>query len=230
MHPSKLPPELLARMTARRGRPYAFPALDAKRTVLAVIDMQNVFVAPGAAAEVPAARDIVPNINRLARALRGGGGRVAWVQTHVHPGDPGGGWPVFFGEIFSPELSRGYVAGLTRGSEGHRLWPALQAEPGDLYVEKTRFSAFLPGACDLAERLAALKLDTVLIAGTLTNVCSESSARDAMMRGFRVVMVGDANATRDDAEHMASLVAIHQTFGDVRSTDDTLALLAGRSP
>ncbi len=225
MHPSTLPAELLARMTARRGRPYAFPVLDAKRTVLAVIDMQNVFVAPGAVAEVPAAREIVPNINRLARAVRATGGRVAWAQTHVHPGEPAGGWPVFFGEIFSPELASGYIAGLTRGSEGHRLWPALETDPRDLYAEKTRFSAFLPGACNLPEQLAALGIDTVLIAGTLTNVCCESSARDAMMRGFRVVMVGDANATRNDAEHMASLVAIHQVFGDVRSTGEVIELL-----
>lgn len=215
-------------MTERRGRPYAFPTLEAKHTALVVVDMQNVFVAPGAPAEVPMAHAIVPNINRLAAAVREAGGRVAWVQTHAHPGDSGGGWPVLFGEIFSPELSRGYIAGLIRGSEGHRLWPALKTEPRDLFVEKTRFSAFLPGACDLAERLSAMKLDTVLVVGTLTNVCSESSARDAMMRGFRVVMVGDANATRTDAEHMATLVAIHQVFGDVRSTDETIALLALR--
>lgn len=228
MHPSTLPAEVIARMTARRGRPYAFPTLDAVRTALVVVDMQNVFVAPGAVAEVPAAREIVPNINRLAGAVRAAGGRVAWAQTHVHPGEPGGGWPVFFGEIFSAELASGYLAGLTRGSEGHRLWSVLETDPRDLFAEKTRFSAFLPGACDLPERLAALGLDTVLIAGTLTNVCCESSARDAMMRGFRVVMIGDANATRSDAEHMASLVAIHQVFGDVRSTTETIQLLGQR--
>ena len=161
--------------------------------------------------------------------MRATGGRVAWVRIHVHPEDPGGGWPVFFGEIFSPELSRGYLKGLARGSEGHRLWHELDAQPEDLQVEKTRFSAFLPGACDLAERLMALHLDTVIIAGTLTNVCCESSARDAMMRGFRVVMVSDANATRSDTEHVASLVAFHQVFGDVRTTDEIVALLAAGS-
>jgi ureidoacrylate peracid hydrolase len=226
MHPSALPAEILQRMNARRGRPYAFPRLNPMRTALVVVDMQNAFVAPGAPAEVPVAREIVPNINRLARAMRSTGGRVAWVRTHVHPEDPGGGWPVFFGEIFSPDLSRGYLNALTRGSEGHRLWPELESQPGDLQVEKTRFSAFLPGACDLAERLVALGIDTVIIVGTLTNVCCESSARDAMMRGFRVVMVSDGNATRSDAEHVATLVAVHQVFGDVRTTDDVTALLA----
>jgi ureidoacrylate peracid hydrolase len=98
-----------------------------------------------------------------------------------------------------------------------------------LQVEKTRFSAFLPGACDLAERLMALQIDTVIIVGTLSNVCCESSARDAMMRGFRVVMASDANATRSDAEHVATLVSIHQVFGDVRTTEDVVALLAAGS-
>jgi ureidoacrylate peracid hydrolase len=225
MHRASLPQEILDRVTARRGRPYAFPRIDPRRTALVVVDMQNGFVAPGAAAEVPLARDIVPNINRLAQTVRAAGGRVAWVRTHVHPEDPGGGWPVFFGEIFSKDLSRGYLEALTRGSEGHRLWPKLEPLPADLQVEKTRFSAFLPGACDLAERLTALGVDTVVITGTLTNVCCESSARDAMMRGFRVLMASDANATRSDAEHVASLIAIHQVFGDVRTTDDVLKLL-----
>jgi ureidoacrylate peracid hydrolase len=213
MHPCRLPEEILQRITARRGRPYAFPRLDPTRTALVVFDMQNAFVAPGSPAEVPVAREIVPNINGLARAVRATTGRVAWVRTHVYPEDPGGGWPVFFGEIFSAEVSRGYLKALTRGTEGHRLWHELETQPEDLHVEKTRFSAFLPGACDLAERLIALGLDTVVIVGSLTNVCCESSARDAMMRGFRVLMVSDANATRSDEEHVATLVAIHQVFG-----------------
>jgi len=226
MHPSTLPKEILDRVTARRGRPYAFPSIDAHRTALAVIDMQNAFVAPGACGEVPAARGIVANINRLAQAIRSAGGRVAWVQTEMPAGEPGGGWPVFFGEIFNPDLSARYLEELTRGSEGHKLWGALRSAEGDLFIAKSRFSAFLPGSCGLAERLQGLGIDTVLIAGTLTNVCCESSGRDAMMRGFRVVLVGDANATRNDAEHMATLVTFHQTFGDVRSTDETIALLA----
>ena len=227
MHPSTLPQEILDRVSARRGRPYAFPAIDAKRTALIVIDMQNVFLEPGAVAEVPAARGIVANINRLASASRASGARVAWVQSDFPRDQPAGGWPVFMGEIYSPELAARYLDALKPGNRGHQLWPALRSEAGDLFVSKNRFSAFLPGASDLAERLRDLGIDTVLITGTLTNVCCESSARDAMMRNFRVIIVGDANATRNDAEHMASLVALHQTFGDVRSTDDTLGLLTG---
>ncbi len=225
MHPSTLPKAVLERMTARRGRPYAFNAIDPTRTALVVIDMQNAFMAPGAAAEVPAARGIVPNINRLADGVRQAGGTVAWVYMELDSSLPGAGWPVFFGEIFSPDLAGLYIASLTKGSEGQKLWPELDTRDSDLFITKTRFSGFLHGASDAAERLNALGIDTLIITGTLTNVCCESSARDAMMRGFRVIMVGDGNATRNDDEHMSTLVSFHQTFGDVRSTDETLALL-----
>ena len=62
-------------------------------------------------------------------------------------------------------------------------------------------------------------LDTVLIAGTVTNVCCESSARDAMMTNFRVVMVSDANAAMTQDEHDASLIALYLSFADVMDTD-----------
>jgi ureidoacrylate peracid hydrolase len=74
-------------------------------------------------------------------------------------------------------------------------------------------------------------VDTVLITGTLTNVCCEASARDAMMAGFKTVMVSDANAARSDAEHLAALVTLAQFFADVRSTDEVLGMLvAGAAP
>ena len=86
-------------------------------------------------------------------------------------------------------------------------------------MKKYRFSAFLPGASELPERLRARGFDTVLITGTVTNVCCESSARDAMMRNFRVIMVSDGNAAMTQAEHEASLTAFYLTFGDVMDTD-----------
>jgi ureidoacrylate peracid hydrolase len=115
---------------------------------------------------------------------------------------------------------------LLEGSPGHALWPDLEVAPEDLRVTKNRYSAFFPGACELPELLRRRSVDAVLIAGTMTNVCCEASARDAMMDGFKVVVVSDANAARSDAEHLASLATIVQFFGDVRDTDDTLRLLA----
>ena len=96
---------------------------------------------------------------------------------------------------------------------------------GVLRVRKNRYSAFFPGACELPDLLRARGVDTVLITGTLTNVCCESSARDAMMGDFKTVMVSDANAARSDAEHIAALATVVQFFADVRSTDEVLSML-----
>src|SRR5687767_15741902 len=80
MHSVEIRPEIKERVLARRGRLHLFDALEAKRTALLVIDMQNAFVAPGAPIEVPKAREIVPSINRVADALRERGATVIWVM------------------------------------------------------------------------------------------------------------------------------------------------------
>lgn len=224
MHPVDLPAEIVQRLRDRRGKLHLFDSLDPRRTALAVIDMQHAFVEPGAPSAVTTAREIVPNINRLADALRTGGGGVAWVQATYTRSGPGY-WPLFFDTMVTPELSQRILGALTEGSPGHALWHELDARPGDLHVRKNRYSAFFPGACELPARLRERGIDTVLIAGTMTNVCCEASARDAMMDGFRTVVLSDANAARSDAEHVASLATILQFFGDVRSTAETIALL-----
>ncbi len=224
MHPAELPAEIVERLRRRRGKPHLFQALPARRTALVVIDMQHSFVAAGAPSAVATAREIVPNINRLAAALRAAGGTVAWVQATYARSGPGY-WPLFFDHMVSRDLSAEILEGLIEGSPGHALWHELDVQPADLRVRKNRYSAFFPGACDLPELLRNRSLDTVLIAGTMTNVCCEASARDAMMDGFKTVVVSDANAARSDAEHTASLATIVQFFGDVRSTDEAIGLL-----
>jgi ureidoacrylate peracid hydrolase len=224
MHSSELPGEIVERLRRRRGRLHIFEALQPERTALVVIDMQQSFVAPDAASAVPAAREIVPNINRLAAALRGVGGTVAWVQaTYTREGP--GYWPLFFDYMVSPEVSARILAGLSEGSPGHALWHELQLDAKDLRVKKNRYSAFFPGASDLPSRLQERRIDTVLITGTMTNVCCEASARDAMAAGFKTIVVADANAARSQAEHVASLATMAQFIGDVRSTDEVLGLL-----
>lgn len=224
MHSNELPAEIVERLRARRGRLQLFDALEPRGTALVVIDMQHAFVAPGAPSAVATAAEIVPNINRLAAALREAGGCVAWVQaTYTREGP--GYWPLFFDYMVTPELSSRILGALTEGSPGHALWAGLDVKPQDLRVPKNRYSAFFPGACELPQRLRERAVDTVLIAGTMTNVCCEASARDAMMDGFKTVVVSDANAARSDAEHIAALATILQFFGDVRTTDEVLALL-----
>ena len=127
-------------------------------------------------------------------------------------------WSTYFA-MARPERAAKRIAALTADSEGHQLWGGLDVRPDDLLVEKNRFSAFIQGSSRLAEILRARGLDTVVVTGTVTNVCCESTARDAMMLNFKTIMVTDGNAAMTDDDHAASLVAFYLTFGDIMSTD-----------
>ena len=219
-----IPDEIVNRVVRWRGCEHCFAALDPARTALVVIDMQHAFMDEAVGfAVVRTARDIVPAINRLAAAVRAAGGGVFWVRM-THDDKCLDDWSVNFA-ISTPERRTARIAALTAGSLGHRLWSELDVRPEDEIVDKYRYSGFLPGTSDLADRLRARGFDTVLITGTLTNVCCESSARDAAMLNFRTVMVSDGNATVTQAEHDAALTAFYNVFGDVMDTDMLVAAL-----
>jgi ureidoacrylate peracid hydrolase len=224
MSDSYLWPDVRALLEKRRGRLHAYESLDAKRTALIVIDMQSAFVDPGTPSYVPAARAIVPGVNRLAAAVRSVGGPVAWSRASF-TGERDGGWATFFGYAVSEAVADTVIATLRPGAPGHALAVGMDVQAGDHVFDKYRFSAFTRGSSDIEAWLRQRGCDTVLIAGTLTHVCCESSARDAMQLGFKTVMVSDANASRVEANHVATLNAFIQSFGDVRSVDETIALL-----
>src|SRR5262245_15866396 len=122
MHPFRLPQRVIERVVERRGQVNVIDRLEPSRTALVVIDMQNAFCAEGAAAEVPMARAIVPNINRLTQATRAAGGIVVWVQMNITERAT---WPVFL-DMVVPLRSEQIIAELRPGSFGHALWPELQ--------------------------------------------------------------------------------------------------------
>ncbi len=226
MNGVNFPPAILDRVVARRGTDHIFADLDPKRTALAVIDLQNAFMDETVGHAVcPAARDIVPNVNRLASAVRAAGGGVFWIKNTFDERCLTE-WSVMQ-DMATPAMRAKRAAAMSEGTKGHDLWPTLDVRGDDEIVLKYRFSAFLPGASELPARLRARGFDTVLITGTVTNVCCESSARDAMMSNFRVVMVSDGNAASTQAEHEASLTAFYLTFGDVMDTDMLTGLMTG---
>jgi ureidoacrylate peracid hydrolase len=224
MHTLSIPQSVVDRVVARRGREHVYDALDPAKTALVVVDMQNAFMLPGVAHSLcPMAQEIVPNINRLARAVRATGGTVFWIKT-TFTEEALRSWSTYF-EMARPERVAKRIEALTADSLGHRLWSGLDVQPQDPIVEKNRFSAFIQGSSDLAAALRARGLDTVLVTGTVTNVCCESTARDAMMLNFKTIMVTDANAAATDADHAASLTAFYLTFGDIMSTDMLIGCL-----
>lgn len=223
MHQIHIPQDVIDRAVARRGRIEVFETLDPSKTALVVIDLQNGFLAPGQPGELPAAREIVGNVNRIASALRSAGGHVVWVK-HTHVDASADPWSRFI-DFSAAGWGRALNEALVPGLEGHELYPALQAAPEDETVLKTRFSALIQGSSDLHERLQARAIDTVIVTGTISNVCCESTARDAMMLNYKVFFVSDANAARTDAEHNATLANMMLWFADVRSADAVVELI-----
>ena len=222
MHPFAIPPEIAARVAARCGTPHPFARLDPQRTALVVIDMQNGFMRQDIAhAWCPMAEHVVPAINRLAGALREAGGGVFWIQN-LFDASCETEWSIMQ-DMATPAARARRAAAMSEGTLGHELWPGLDIRDGDQVVKKKRYSAFIQGSSDLPRILRAGGFDTVLITGTVTSVCCESSARDAMMLNFRTVMVSDGCAAMSDAEHAASLIAFHLQFGDVLSVDECIA-------
>ena len=224
MHPYSVPDHVRERVLKRKGRPLSLETIDCARATLLVVDMQNYFVAPGFPQEVPVAREIVPAINGMAAAMRSAGGTVVWIQTTATGALETWGNHHRYG--MSPEVSARRLATLAEDADGYRLWHALEPSPVDLRVKKIKFSAMLPGSSDLHDILSRRGVDTVLVAGTTTNVCCESTARDAMMLDYRVAMLSDATAARTDAEHAASLDTFHIFFGDVMTAAEAAARLA----
>ncbi|MFT5450235.1 MAG: ureidoacrylate peracid hydrolase, partial [Gammaproteobacteria bacterium] len=209
---------------ARRGTEHPHADLVPTKTALVVIDLQNGFMMDGVAhALCETAREIVPNVNRLASTVRKTGGGVFWIQN-THDEQCLQSWSNLHA-MTSPEQVNKRVESMSEGSLGHQLWGQLDVHAEDEKVLKYRYSAFLPESSNLAGILRAADFDTVVIVGTVTNVCCESSARDAMMLNFKTIMVTDANAANTDEEHNASLTNFYLTFGDIMSTDELIACL-----
>lgn len=226
MHHVSVRPEIRERVMARRGRYHLFDHLDPRRTALAVIDMQSTFCAPDSPAEVAGSRGIVPNINSLTDGLRRMGVAVIWILHANSRLGAHSDWDLFFDHFVHGHVRERTIESLTPGRQ--TVWPELATAPTDLTLFKNRYSAVIPGSSDLEPTLRGLGIDTLLIAGTKTNVCCEATARDAMMLDFRVVLVEDCCAALSDDEHRATLETIIQQFGDVMTSGEVLDRLQRR--
>jgi ureidoacrylate peracid hydrolase len=169
----------------------------------------------------------VAPINQLAAELRHRGVTIVWV-AHENRAD-GRDWAGFFDAFVAPGRRAEAAAALAPGSKLQQLWPELEVAPSDLRVAKNRYSAFIAGS--LERTLKDNGIDTLVLAGTKTNVCVECTARDAMMLDFKVVLLADCTAALSDEEQRATLENMIQQFGDVLTSPEALALFdAGNAP
>jgi nicotinamidase-related amidase len=197
--------------------------LDVGHTALVVIDMQNVFVAEDGPYASAHARDIIPSVNALVRAAHGTGVPVIWTRqtyTDAGPGAPAS-WQY---DPSIPSVAAG-MAALRAGAQGHALHPAMAVGPGDRVIDKFRYGALSCPARALERALDKAGAQMMLIVGVRTNCCCETTAREAFMAGYKVVVVSDATAAMTDAEHNAALMNLRLDFADVKNVDETLGLL-----
>jgi nicotinamidase-related amidase len=173
--------------------------IEAERTALLVVDMQRYFTRKGSHAYLPAAEAVLPRIRAMAASFRANRRPVIFTRHCQRPGEDGmmGVW---------------WKDNLRDATPESQLDPDLETA-GSPVIRKTRYSAFF--GTDLHVRLWRLGVRTPVIAGVLTHLCCETTARDAFMRDYQPVVLMDATATDDEALHIASLRAMADGFAEV---------------
>lgn len=190
-----------------------------ERTALINVDMQNCFV-EGAPISAPDGRAVLDRINRLAAVCRRAGVLVVHTSNVFRPDGSNLG---ILGEI-NPPVRAGM---LNKGAASAALHPDLVVDARDILLEKPRFGAF--HGTDLELILRSRGLDSVIISGIATNVCCETTAREATVRDFRVFFLSDGTATKamggaSAAElQKATCATLGFLFGQVLTVDEMIA-------
>lgn len=191
--------------------------IDASRTALLVIDMQNDFVLEGAPMEVPAARDAIPGIQRLISAARELNVPVIYSQHTLLEDSQNS----ILEATYNPKL---FSVGMRKGTPGVQVIEDLKPQPEDTIIEKYRYDAFHNTLMEptLKNIRGLNQIDTVIITGTLTEVCCESTARGAYMRDYKVAFVSDATGGLSKEAQKATESVIGIFFGRVMTTNQVI--------
>jgi len=184
-----------------------------EKCALLVIDMQNDFVREGAIMEVPEARAQVGRIAGLIDACREKDVPVIYT---VHETDP------VFNPLEIATFPHLAEAGMRKGTDGIEVFEELAPADGEYVLRKRRYSAFFQTDLELVLRNSGV--DTVIICGTVSNICCESTARDAYFRDFKVVFGTDVNSALSKEVHDAVLANM-RLFGRVMKSVDIISAL-----
>jgi nicotinamidase-related amidase len=169
--------------------PYRVEQIEPGKTVMIVVDMQNDFVAEGAALRSAQAAAMVPKLAATLKFCREQGIRVVYT-AHVHRRD--GSDMGMYDDLYPPIADRSC---LVDGTKGIEIFNDLAPAPGEHIIKKHRYSAFFATDLDLILREWGIK--TVIISGTTTENCCHATARDAMFNNYQVVFLSDVTGTFD---------------------------------
>ena len=211
---------------------YTVDEVDPKRSALIVVDMQSDFLAAGAPLEVAAGRAMIPQLRRTIDFCRDRGIPVIYT-AHVHRRD-GSDMGLF-------KLNAAIADGraLSEGEPGAAIYPEIAPRPDELVIKKHRFSGF--HGTDLELVLRGLGVETVIIGGVTTENCCHATARDAMFRDFKVIVLSDATGTFDYADvgqgalsadevHRSTLIILSLSTAHVMTVEEFFTKLRAEEP
>lgn len=191
-----------------------FP-VDTASLALVNVDMQNCFVENSPIA-APGGLEVLEKINRLIGTCRENGVLVVHTSHVVRPDGSNIG---VLGEII-PAVNDGVI---DKGSPSAALHGGLNVEDGDILLDKPRFGAF--HGTDLELILRSRGIDTIIVTGICTNVCCETTAREANVRDFRVFFLSDGTATfpignlTADQVQEATVTTLGSFFAQIETVD-----------
>jgi len=211
-------------------------AFDASRTALIVVDMQNGYCSPGGyfsklGVDLAPTQQVIPAIAELTRVTRDAGVQIVWLQNGWDAEQKEAGGPGSVNQLKGnslklmrqkPEL-HGQL--LTKGGWDYELVKELTPDASDIVIPKPRYSGFT--GTQLDSILRSRRIDTVLVCGTATNVCVESTIRDAYFKEYYPVLVRDAcYQAGPDFIQQATIYNVEQFFGWTASLADISAACA----
>jgi bifunctional isochorismate lyase/aryl carrier protein len=185
------------------------PSLD--NAVLLILDMQNYFLEPDAHAFIPSAPAILFGLNKLIRAFAEAGRQVIFTR-HIDNGNDGGPMKEWWRDT------------INSGDKESLIYGGLAIPAGSLIICKSQYDAF--HGTELLASLRDTGVDTIVLAGVMTHLCCETTARSAFVRGFKVVFLADGTATYTAEHHRATLLNLAHGFAHILTVPDVLGRLA----
>ncbi|MFQ6010667.1 MAG: cysteine hydrolase family protein [Nitrososphaerales archaeon] len=192
--------------------------VDPKHSAVIVVDMQNDFCSDKGALEKAGLdcameREMAPRLGKFLTAARKTGVNI------IHVRNVQSDWTL--SPVWRRKMRREEITLLgTWGAEAYEGQPELTSLKGEYVVQKHRYSGFV--GTDLQLILKSLGVRTLILAGTHTNACVESTARDGFMLEFHIVFLTDCTSALSPQAHEASLRNIDRLFGDLADSNQVV--------
>lgn len=189
--------------------------MNPKKTALLVIDVQNSFVEEGSPNQIKTIEADLGKLKGFIDFCREKGIKVIYTR---HCFDPKNN--LIEAKLFPKEMNEA----LTKGTHGWEIHDKIRPEKKDIIIDKHRYDAFFN--TKLNEILRSRGVENVIITGTITQVCCESTARSAMFYDYNIIFCSDLNFSFDKELHERTLKVLKRSFGSVMSSEEAMKKFA----